>query len=164
MSIIASIVYADTSVSGNQVSGSVYIQLRDAATGQLTNGNNVTVTYDMNINGTVTENTVTISGQSQLIYSGLLGRSDPLFFTKFQVVSVSSGSNPAPPVNPCDLVIDYIAVDKPESAPGSFDGQITINATSGYLPLQYSQDAGTTWQSSPVFTGLAGGSHQFDVK
>ncbi|HVV54583.1 MAG TPA: hypothetical protein VHC47_04635 [Mucilaginibacter sp.] len=164
MSIIASIVYADTSVSGTQTNGSVYIQLRDAGTGQLTNGNNVTVTYDMNINGTVTENTVTISGQSQLIYNGLLGSSDPLFFTKFQVISVSSGSNPTPPVNPCDLVIDYITVDKPESAPGALDGQITINATSGYLPLQYSQNAGATWQSSPVFTGLSGGSHQFEVK
>ena len=164
MSILASIVYAGTSVSGTQTNGDVYIQLRDAATGQLVNGNNVAVSYDMNINGTVTENTVNIAGQSQLIYSGQLSNSDPFFFTKFQVTNIGSVPGSPPPVNPCDLEVDYISVDQPESAPGALDGQITINASSGYLPLQYSKDAGATWQSSPTFTGLSGGSHQFEIK
>ncbi|HWD89907.1 MAG TPA: hypothetical protein VG367_17365 [Mucilaginibacter sp.] len=164
MSILGSIVYADTSVSGTLVNGDVYIQLRDAATGQLVNGNNVAVTYDMNINGTVTENTVNITGQSQLVYSGQISNSSPLFFTKFQIVSIGTIPVAPPPANPCDLAIGYISVDKPESAPGALDGQITINASSTYLPLQYSKDSGINWQSSPTFTGLAGGAHQFEVK
>src|SRR5579863_5320887 len=164
MSILASIVYAGTSVSGTQTNGNVYIQLHDAATGQLVNGNNVAVSFDMNINGMVTENTVNIAGQSQLIYNGQLSNSDPFFFTKFQVTNIGSVPGSSPPVDQCDLEIDYISVDQPESAPGALDGQITINASSSYLPLQYSKDAGATWQSPPTFTGLAGGSHQFEVK
>lgn len=164
MSILASIVFADTSVSGTQTNGNVYIQLRDAATGQPVNGNNVPVTYDMNIDGTVTESTVNIAGQSQLIYNGQLSNSDPFFFTKFQITNVGTVPGSSLPVSQCDLDIDYIFVDKPESAPGALDGQITINASSSYLPLQYSKDAGTTWQNSPTFTGLSGGSHQFEVK
>ncbi|MBS1531852.1 MAG: hypothetical protein JSU01_16210 [Bacteroidetes bacterium] len=164
MSLIASIVYADTSVSGTQVNGNVYIQLRDAATGHLVNGNNVAVTYDMNINGTVTEATINIAGQSQLIYTGQISNSSPLFFTKFQVVTIGTIPDTAPSDNPCDLHIAYVSIDKPESAPGALDGQITINAVSSFLPLQYSKDAGTTWQSSPTFTGLAGGVLQLDVK
>ncbi|MFB9842994.1 hypothetical protein [Mucilaginibacter ginsenosidivorans] len=164
MPILARIAYGPTTVTGTQVSGPVFIELRDAATGQLVNGNNVTVTYDMNINGTVTENSVTIAGQSQLIYYGILSDSDPFFFTKFQAGTVSAAPNPDPPVNRCDLVVDYISVDRPESAPGSLDAQITITATSSYLPIQYSNDAGTTWQLSPTFDGLTGGLHQFDIK
>jgi len=164
MSLIASIVYADTTVSGTQVNGNVYIQLKDAATGQPVNGNSVAVTYDMNINGTVTESTVNIAGQSQLIYAGQISNSSPLFFTKFQVINIGAVPGAPPPANPCDLSIDYISVDKPESAPGALDGQITVNALSTYLPLQYSDDAGVTWQSSPTFTGLTGGRHQFEVK
>jgi hypothetical protein len=166
MSILASIVYTDTSASGTQTSGGVFIQLRDATTGQLTNGDNIAVVYDMNINGTVTEGSATIAGQSQMIYYGTLSDSDPshFFFTKFQVTNVGTVPESSPPVNRCDLEIDYISVDKPESALGALDGQITINASSDYLPLTYSKDAGVTWQSSPTFTGLAGGSKTFDVK
>jgi hypothetical protein len=164
MSLIASIVYANTTVSGSQVNGNVYIELRDAATGQLTNGNNVAVTYEVNINGSVHEINANIAGQSQLIYSGQISNTSPLFFTKFQVVSIGAIPGTPPPANPCSLAIDLIAVDKPESAPGALDGQITINASSPDLPMQYSKDAGATWQSSPTFSGLSGGAHQFGVK
>lgn len=164
MSILASIVFADTSVSGNQTNGNVYIQLRDAATGKPTNGNNVVVDYAMNINGTVTESTIAISGQSQLIYTGIISNSQPFFFTKFQVISVTGSVTAPPPANRCDLIIDYISVDKPESAPGAVDAQVTLSAASSYLPILYSQDGGTTWQSSPTFTGLSGGVHQFEAK
>ncbi|HTI58441.1 hypothetical protein [Mucilaginibacter sp.] len=164
MPILARIAYGPATVTGTQVSGPVFIELRDAATGQLVNGNNVTVAYDMNINGTVTENSVSIAGQSQLIYYGELSDSDPFFFTKFQAGTVRAAPDPDPPVNRCDLVLDYISVDKPESSPGSLDAQVTLTATSSYLPIQYSSDAGATWQLSPTFGGLTGGLHQFDVK
>lgn len=106
MPILARIAYGPATVTGTQVSGPVFIELRDAATGQLVNGNNVTVAYDMNINGTVTENSVSIAGQSQLIYYGELSDSDPFFFTKFQAGTVSAAPDPDPPVNRCDLVLE----------------------------------------------------------
>jgi hypothetical protein len=167
MSILASIVYAGTSVSGTQTNGAVLIELRDAVTGQLTNGNNIIITYDSNLNGVVTTNTVTIAGQSQQIYYGILADSNPSapYFTKFQVDNVGTVPDQPPPVtNQCDLKLNFISIDQPESAPGALDAQVTINATSGYLPIQYSKDFGTTYQSSPTFTGLAGGIHEFQVK
>src|SRR4051812_1112082 len=103
MPILARISYGPTIVSGTQVIGPVFVELRDAVTGQLVNGNNVTVTYDMNINGVVTEHSITIAGQSQLIYYGELSNSDPFFFTKFQAGTVSAAPDPDPPVNQCDL-------------------------------------------------------------
>ena len=44
------------------------------------------------------------------------------------------------------------------------NGSITINATGGVPPLQYSINGGTTFQSSNVFTGLAGGTYNIVVK
>jgi len=156
--IIAKISPENTSVSGTQINGIMVISLFDAATGQLTNGNNVVVSYTQNINGVVTDEVVTIGGQATTIYSGLLSDQDPLhpFFTKFQIDNVGTVPNPAPPVNSCDLVINYINIDDPESAPGAADGQITVNATSSYGPVMYSLD-NVTFQSSSTFTGLTGG-------
>jgi len=156
--IIAKISPENTSVSGTQINGIMVISLYDAATGQLTNGNNVIVSYTQNINGVVSAEQVTIPGQATTIYSGLLSDQDPLhpFFTKFQIDNVGAVPNPTPPVNGCDLVINYINIDNPESAPGVADGQITVNATSTYGPIMYSLD-NVTFQSSPTFTGLTGG-------
>jgi len=167
MSILASIIYAGTSVSGTQVSGAVLIELRDAATGQLTNGNNITVTYDINLNGTITSGSVTIPGQSRQIYFGILSDSDPShpFFTKFQITNIGTVPDEPPPViNQCDLELNFISIDKPESAAGALDAQVTINASSSYLPILYSKDFGATYQSSPTFTGLSAGIHEFRVK
>jgi len=156
--IIAKISPENTSVSGTQINGIMVISLYDAATGQLTNGNNVIVSYTQNINGVVSAEQVTIPGQATTIYSGLLSDRDPLhpFFTKFQIDNVGTVPNPAPPVNSCDLVINYINIDDPESAPGASDGQITVNATSSYGPVMYSLD-NITFQSSPTIAGLTGG-------
>ncbi|MEO6850715.1 MAG: hypothetical protein ABI203_03415, partial [Mucilaginibacter sp.] len=165
MSILASIVYVGTQVSGTEVSGAVFIELRDAATGQLTDGNNVPITYEINLNGTITTYTITLPGQSYLIYYGTLSNSDPFshYFTQFQVTNVGTAPDPDPPVNQCDLQLNSITVDKSESYPGSLDAQVTVNATSSYLPIMYSKDGGATYQSSPTFTGLTGGAHQFHV-
>jgi len=156
--IIAKIGPGLTGVNGSQISGEIIISLFDAATGQPTNGNNVIVYYTQNLNGTTYEGQVTIAGQTVGVYHGLLSDSNPLspYFTKFQIDSLSAFPDPAPPVNQCDLAVNYINVDMPESAPGATDGQITINASSSYGPVMYSLD-NVNFQSSPTFAGLTGG-------
>jgi len=156
--IIAKIGPGLTGVNGTQISGEIIISLFDAATGQPANGNNVIAYYTQNLNGIIYQGQVTIAGQTVGVYHGLLSDSNPLspYFTKFQIDNLSAAPNPAPPVNQCDLVINYINADHPESAPGAADGQITVNASSSYGPITYSLD-NVSFQSSPTFTGLAGG-------
>ncbi|HWZ15699.1 MAG TPA: hypothetical protein VNW95_10730 [Mucilaginibacter sp.] len=156
--IIAKIGPGNTGVTDTRIDGEIIITLFDAATGQPVNGNNVTVTYTQNINGYVTEGQVIISGQSASVYHGEISNSDPanFFFTKFQIENVSEVPVSAPPVNFCDLKINYVHVDNPESAPGASDGQITVNASSSYGPISYSLD-NVTFQVSPIFSGLTGG-------
>lgn len=142
----------------------VYITLIDSATGQPANGNNVVVNYQINENDVISKQQVPIPGQSLLIYSGLISQSGPnnggqqevFYYKTFSVTSVSGTADPSPPVNICDLKIKYINIDKPESAPGANDAQITINATSSYLPVMYSIN-NTTFQTSGTFSGLTGG-------
>ena len=162
--IIAKIDYSHTYVSGTQTNGQVYISLFDAATGQPTNGNNVVVSFVQNIDGSVVGSLVTIAGQSSPIYTGLLSDTSTGYFTTFTITNVGIIPDSEPPVNVCDLVINFITVDKPESAPGAADGQITINAASSYKPVLYSNDFGATYQTSPTFTGLTGGLAQPVVK
>ncbi|OCX52671.1 hypothetical protein BEL04_14590 [Mucilaginibacter sp. PPCGB 2223] len=59
---------------------------------------------------------------------------------------------------PDDLAVSSVSLDQQESAPGAADGQVTIHAIGSNTPLQYSI-GGTTYQSSPVFTGLSAASY-----
>ncbi|MGZ3874928.1 MAG: hypothetical protein ACXVJD_18550, partial [Mucilaginibacter sp.] len=160
MIISANIAQANTSLTGTRLSGDMVIYLYDAATGHPVNGNYVTVTYTQNIDGIISTQQVSIAGQSQTVYSGTLsddGSGDTTgFFTRFQIDSVGTVPDPAPPVNQCDLNISYVHVDDPESAPGAADAQITVSATSSYGPILYSID-NISFQPSPIFTGLTGG-------
>ncbi|MDF2432199.1 MAG: hypothetical protein JWP44_1830, partial [Mucilaginibacter sp.] len=158
MSIIAKIDYSHTYVSGTQTNGQVFISLFDAATGQPTNGNNVVIGFEQNLNGVIYIGSATIAGQSAAIYTGLIGDTNPAtpYFTQFQITNIGVVPNPSPPVNVCDLAINYINIDSPESAPGAADGQITVNATSSYGPIRYSLDS-VNFQASPTFAGLSGG-------
>jgi len=47
---------------------------------------------------------------------------------------------------------------------GGIDGEITISATGGTAPLQYSIDGGTTFQSSNFFNGLLAGNYTIVVE
>lgn len=157
---------------GETYSADVLVSIIDAVTAQYANGNNCIVTYQINENGGLTTNTVIVPGQSVKIYSGKLRESrysdqgEQLFnnYKFFSVLSVQGGGSPAPNPGVCDLKINFVHVDKPESAIGAADAQITVNATSSYGPIQYSNDFGTTWQLSPTFTGLSGGLVQPLVK
>ncbi len=162
--IIAKIDYTHTYVTGTQTNGQVFISLFDAATGQPTNGNNVVISYTQNINGTTYNGTATIPGQSTPVWSGLIQDTATGYYTSFTITNVGTVPNPAPPVSQCDLVINFITVNQPESSPGAADGQITIDANTSYGPMLYSIDNGLTFQISPTFSGLTGGLIQVLVK
>ncbi|MBS1519547.1 MAG: hypothetical protein JST50_01015 [Bacteroidetes bacterium] len=140
--------------------GDVYIIITDENNNPA-NGNNMTVTVAFYDTGNTNNHDFIIPGQSLLIYSGILSRKQAsdgtvIDIRNFTVVDSAEGT-PSPPTV-CDAAINAIITDKKESAPGAADGQITINASSGYGPIQYSLDA-ITYQSSPIFTGLTGGSY-----
>ncbi|MGY3211177.1 hypothetical protein [Mucilaginibacter sp. HD30] len=170
MAIIANIYLDEHSSSGGFTRWSdVYINLIDSVTHLPVNGDNVVVTYQLTelIDGTehYSTHTATIAGQSQLIDSGVptfvTGYDEfdnliPTYYRSYLIIGVGDAPDPSPPVNACDLQIVNVLVDKFESSPGANDAQITINATSSYLPILYSID-NTTFQSSNVFAGVAGG-------
>jgi len=170
MAIIGRIDFANLNTqangSGEDTHASVYITLVDTATGNVVNGNNLTAYYvvynsDFANNLTTTEeHTIQIPGQSALIYNGIIeqvdGSSNPLNSKTFLVTKVSGTVDTNPLFSFCDVRINFINIDHPESAPGANNGQITVHAESSYLPLSYSID-GNTFQSSPVFSGLSHG-------
>ena len=149
---------ANADPSHPTIYGTVLITLTDTTTGNPVNGDNIVIGYNETLNGITNAKTITIPGQSVIIYNGVI--SDTLLGTNnyWVVTGQSSIPNPAPPVNQCDLQINYITVNQPESSPGAADAQITANATSSYLPIQYSID-NVHFQTSPVFNGLIGGSY-----
>jgi hypothetical protein len=157
MSIIAQLTYQyKTVITPAQVIVKVYIQFVDSTTNRPVNGEGITVYYLEDLNGIATSKQISIEGQSTLIYNGLY--SSASFHSSWLITGQSDSPDPAPPVNQCDLQINYITVDKPESSPGAADAQITVSADSSYLPIQYSLD-NVNFQASPTFTGLIGGAH-----
>jgi len=156
MSIYAEFITTGGSVSGTQTYGQKSIAIYDAATNLPVNGNNCVVAYQQNINGVITNGSVIIPGLSYPIYTGKLSDSNPssYFTTTFTIVSVTPASTPPLPVAD-DLTLVAI-VTTPASAIGASDGTVKIIATSSFPAISYSLD-GVTWQSSPTFTGQAGG-------
>jgi hypothetical protein len=149
----------------------VFVVIIDPYTGGPTNGNNCVVTYNVNENGNIHTETVTVPGMRSLIYDNEIGHvtfdsSRQVVFTTsktFSIVSVKGGTDvlPPPPALPGDIEISDIKVDS-ETAPGANNGQITVTATATYLPVGYTLD-GSGAQASPTFSGLAGGSHTVTV-
>jgi hypothetical protein len=142
----------------------VFVSLFDE-NGQPANGNNAIIAYSINDNGDVTTAQKTVSGQSALLFYGIIERGNDdgfgnttVYYTKTFGFATVLGStpDPTPPVNFCDLYINYVHIDKPESAPGAADAQMTVSAISSYMPLHYSLD-NVTFQTSSTFTGLFGG-------
>ncbi|AYL96410.1 hypothetical protein [Mucilaginibacter celer] len=159
--------------NGGQIdSGDVYIGIYDADTNQSANGNNCEVTYQLNNEGSLSTFTVVIPGQSYLLYSGTIRDSsyspsgDQIYshWVAYSIVSVRPGNNPSPNPGVCNLSINHISIDKPESAPGAADARITVSASTSYAPILYSIDGGLNWQSSAAFSGLRGGTIQVMVK
>jgi len=139
--------------------------------GQPADGGGATITYSINDNGTITQGQAIAMGQHVLLFDGIIERAHTtsegffaLYYRKtFGFATITPLTTPPPPVNNCDLVINSINVDHPESVTGAADGQITVKASSSYLPLSYSLD-GVTFQSSNIFTGLSSGLKNITVK
>ncbi|GAB2983972.1 hypothetical protein GCM10027049_21850 [Mucilaginibacter puniceus] len=140
----------------------MHLSILDSTTGQPANGNNAIVDYQQNVSGTITNLQQAVPGQSMLIYSGLIsrrrtyemGNTEVEYYVTFTVTNVGD-PNPSAPVNICNLTINRINIDAPESAPGANDAQITVVASSSY-PIQYSLN-NVTFQSSQTFSALSGG-------
>lgn len=165
MAIVANITLTNiNSPTDEQVYADGHIFLTDSETNQPVNGNNVIVTFTQNVNGNISTRSVAIPGQSIKIFSGLVADKTTGYFVTFSTPQLGTVPDPPPPVNTCDLKINFIHVDKPESAPGAGDAQITVNASSTYGPILYSIDLGDTWQASSTFTGLSGGALQAMAK
>lgn len=129
----------------------VSINITDSASGNPVNGNNIIVNYTQFIDpGPATAENAIIPGQSIEIFSGLYNANDHWIITSTSAGTIS------PNPGTCDLKINSITPTV-ESAPGAHDGTITILATSSNGPIQYSLD-NVNFQTSNVFTGLAGGS------
>ncbi|HTK21827.1 MAG TPA: hypothetical protein VL442_20060 [Mucilaginibacter sp.] len=145
--------------------GDVYIIITDENNNPV-NGDNMSVTVAFYDTGNTNNHYFIVPGQSLLIYSGTLSRkyaSDGTIIDIRNFTVVDSTPGTASPPTVCDAAINAIITDKKESAPGAADGQITINASSSYSPIQYSLDA-IHYQSSPTFAGLTGGSYNAYIR
>ncbi|MEP7170353.1 MAG: HYR domain-containing protein, partial [Bacteroidota bacterium] len=98
-----------------------------------------------------TEITSSISGLSAGTYTVTVTDANGCTGTCEAIVTQSSS-----------VVLSYSTT--PVSCPGGSDGTITVTATGGSSPYQYSNDNGTLYQSSNVFTGLAPGNYDVIVK
>lgn len=173
MSLIARIIpnYLPTTYP-DQNGGSVeradlYLCIFDAETGQPANGNNSEVTYEVNDGGNIELVTITVPGQSTLLYPQYYrelwyNSQGELTYERsvdIRIVSFVPGTDTIPP-NPCNLAISHISIDSAESIPGALDGSVTIHASSNYQPITYSTND-TDYQSSATFDGLSGGLKTF---
>ncbi|GEM_PF-2311370 len=73
-------------------------------------------------------------------------------------------NNPVVLKQPPELVIDSISYEDVTGCYGDANGSIAIVASGGTGALEHSIDAGDTWQSDSLFTGLGKGEYQITVK
>lgn len=122
-----------------------------------TTGGSIEVTV-MNNNGTVTydwsngENTPSIDGLEEGTYSVTIEDGSCTLDTAFSIANTVTD----PPV--------ITSVDTTAPFVGTADGALTINSTGGTLPLQYSIDGGTTFQTENVFENLEEGTYSVVVQ
>lgn len=155
--------YSNVPTTVTELYGEAYICLYDAATRQPVNGNYCVVTYQDNPDGQfgpVLQ--VVIPGQSARTKVGLLqrtGGTNPYHYAVSILSITEAESLPVTPPPPaCDAVINTVTINQPESDYGTADGKITIEASSGFLPLKYSID-GVNWQAAAIFSNLPGGGY-----
>ena len=74
------------------------------------------------------------------------------------------GSNPVTLTAPSSPSVSGTPTKTDPTDCGVNDGTITVTATGGSSPYEYSNDNGTTWQSSNIFINLSGGTYQIRVR
>ena len=73
-------------------------------------------------------------------------------------------NNPVKVAKPGELIISSVELSHITGCYGDANGEIAITASGGTGSLQYSIDAGDTWQNDNVFTGLPAGEYTIQVK
>lgn len=131
----------------------VFVEIVDDGNGTPQNGGNITIYYDQQLGTDAmgTHESVIVPGQSKVIYNGANGDG-----YSWVITGSSDIPPPPPPIGVCDLIIQSITINQPESASGANDASITVVASSSYGAIQYSLD-NITFQTSPIFTGISGG-------
>ena len=95
----------------------------------------------------------------------LIGVSSVVFASLLIYAGCSSDGEPEPfDCAVSDLVLQVLPTDIDNPASCNDTGTITATATGGKAPLTYSLNNSTTFQSSPVFSGLGPGSYSITVK
>jgi gliding motility-associated-like protein len=100
--------------------------------------------------------------QASNVFSNLPPGSYFVVITDVNGCQTAYGGNPVTIINLPGPDIDQ--VDPIDASCGNNDGSITITATGGTPPLEYSIDNGATWQSAAVFNNLAPGNYTVIVK
>lgn len=134
----------------------VTIAIYDSATNLPANGNNINVAYIQTVNGVGQDLNVVVPGLSVVVYNGLYNILD-----NWVIVDATSGGIPPNPAQDDLQIINVLTT--PETAIGTDDGTVIINATSSFAPIQYSID-NVNWQNSNEFTGLLSGAGTAYVK
>lgn len=135
----------------------VYILVKDDL-GNPIDGDNVIVYYKYLQGDDIGPiESVTIPGQSVLIYEGIVQHNGGPY--KSYVLTGSSAPGlPSPPLIP-DLAIQSIEIIKKANSAGA-NGIVKINATSSYGPLTYYID---DIEVNPLFSGISAGLHTAKV-
>lgn len=141
-----------TTVSCGVIDGSIAVVL--------TNGD---ANYTYALTGPVNQNEVTglqnhtFNNLSAGIYNLTVTDNSACSVTETNI-NVNSATN---------MVIDYTLTNAATintSCNASMDGSVTINATGGVNPLEYSIDNGVTFQTSPTFNSLIANTYNIQVK
>ena len=121
-----------------------------ASTGSITaTGSGTTAPYTYSIDGITFQASGTFTGLAAGVYTVTVKDANGCKSTK--VVTILNSNGP---------VLTYASTN---ADCGNNNGTITVNATGGTAPYQYSIN-GVTYQSSNFFTGLVGGTYTLTVK
>ncbi|WP_415370750.1 gliding motility-associated C-terminal domain-containing protein [Patiriisocius sp. Uisw_047] len=102
--------------------------------------------------------------QASATFSGLAAGSYNLFVRNTGNTCETAGTNnPIVLTPPTEPSITNVASTDPTDC-SIADGTITISATGGTAPLEYSIDGSATWQASNTFSVLSGGTYQIRVR
>ena len=163
------------------LANSIAIDLQNAALGAnaLCFGGNGTISASI-FGGTSQRNLVVTNTTTNVVYTQVTPYGPAVAGVWPFIVNVPAGTYSVSAVDagstcPSETWLTNITVGQPATAVtattaktdvcfGGTNGTITVTATGGTGTLTYSNDGGTTYQASNVFTGLAAGSYSIVVK
>lgn len=147
-----------TASDGSTVTpGRFYIRIYDDASGQAATPSNMAVTYTRDANGSITQATEVLNGQSLLIYDGVVSSSGPTtYYVNFYINSYGAGTGGG---TGGEVKITEIQVVNKADKNG-FNATVTTIASGTFLPFRYFID---NIELPQTFSGLSYGNHTFKV-